>query len=308
MNYKAVLIATIQTVGLFAAGLIIPILGQVLAFFTPVPIMLVSALNSRREGLAVLIASTALSALLGGWEMSLIFFFSFGLMATGTAEGTRRGMKPEQIALIGGLLPAVVIAIMLSFYFIRIGRNPLEYTEAFLRSSITEAAKLYTSMGMTEMASMAASIPDKFIFYLVRLIPGLTVATSLAQAACCYGMSRSILARKHKILSPSGPPFSLWHAPDSWIWGLILSLAFIIVPHETVKLVGWNLAILFAVVYLAQGSAIVDFYLRKARFKPFMRGLVIGLLLALPAIIFIVALGIVDIWADVRKVRGPVQP
>jgi len=308
MNFRAILIATMQTVGLFAAGLIIPVLGQALALFTPVPAILAFIRNGRREGSAVLIASTALSAALGGWQSSLIFFFSFALMAVGAAEGMRRAMKPEQVALLGGLLPVGAIAILLSFYFIKIGKNPLEYMEAFLRSSIAEAAKLYTSMGMAEMASMAASIPDKFIYYFVRLAPGMVIATSVLQAACCYGMSRIMLARKQETPSFAGPAFGVWHAPDSWVWGLILSLSLIIIPHETARLVGWNLAILFAVVYLAQGSAIIEFQLKKTRFKPFARGLIIGLLLALPAIVFVVALGIVDIWADVRKVRGPVQP
>lgn len=308
MNIRAVLIAVIQTVGLFAAGLIIPILGQMLALFTPVPAMLVALRGGRREGLAVLAASTALSALLGGWQMSLIFFFSFGLMAAGAAEGMRRDMKPEQVALVGGLLPMAVIAVFLFLYFVRVGKSPVEYAEAFLHSSIAEAIKLYSNLGMKEMASLAESIPAAFIYYLVRLAPGIAVATSVSQAAACYGLSRIVLARGQRPRPVPGPSFAAWHAPDSWVWGLILSLALIIIPHETVRLLGWNLVIVFGVAYLAQGAAIVEFYLLKARFRPFVRGLLIGLLLALPAIVFVIALGIVDIWADVRKVRGAVRP
>jgi ABC-type spermidine/putrescine transport system permease subunit II len=59
-------------------------------------------------------------------------------------------------------------------------------------------------------------------------------------------------------------------------------------------------------VYLAQGAAIIDFYLRKVRIRPFMRGLILAVILAMPSIVFAIALGIVDIWADFRKARGPV--
>jgi hypothetical protein len=38
-----------------------------------------------------------------------------------------------------------------------------------------------------------------------------------------------------------------------------------------------------------------------------MRGLIIVLILALPSIVFVITLGIVDIWADFRKVRAPLQ-
>jgi hypothetical protein len=40
--------------------------------------------------------------------------------------------------------------------------------------------------------------------------------------------------------------------------------------------------------------------------RPLVRGVVHTLILALPSIVFVIAAGIVDIWADFRKVRGPV--
>ena len=101
--------------------------------------------------------------------------------------------------------------------------------------------------------------------------------------------------------------FGLGHAPDSWVWGLIVALTLIVVPQETARFVGWNVAILFAVLYLAQGSAIVDHYLRKAGIKAIGRGLILALVLAMPSVVFVVTIGIVDIWADFRKVRVPVK-
>ncbi len=305
MHFRAVFFAAVQTVGLYAAGFIIPLLGQALALFTPVPLILAYVRNGRREGLTALFASCGIVFVLGGWQAAAILLFSFGLMAVGTAEGMRRNMKPERIALLGGLLPVVVIGTALSFYFIRIGKNPIAAVETYLRGSVAEAAKLYTSLGLAEMASMVNAASDKFIHNLVRLIPSITAATSVTQAACCYGVARAVIARKPGATpAVSRPPFSLWHAPDAWVWGLIAALALVIIPNESSRLTGWNLAILFAVVYLAQGIAIVEHYLLRARIRAFVRGLVIALILALPSIVFVIALGVVDIWADVRKVRG----
>jgi len=306
MDFRAIFLATVQTVALYAAGFILPFVGQVLVLFTPVPVIITWVRNGRREGLAVLCAASVIASLLGGWQAAAIYFFGFGLMALGTAEGMRKNLKTEQIALLGGFLPVVVIGTILSFYFIRIGKNPVTTVETYLRSSIAEAAKLYTTMGLTEMTSLVTAIPDKFIHYLVRLVPGIAIATSVVQAACCYGLARSAIARKQMPMPVAQPSFALWFAPDAWVWGLIAALALVVFPHEMSHLIGWNLSIIFAVVYLAQGTAIVDFYLRKGRVRPLVRGLIIALILALPAIVFVIALGIVDIWADVRKVRGPV--
>ncbi|MGE5174107.1 MAG: DUF2232 domain-containing protein, partial [Betaproteobacteria bacterium] len=261
-----------------------------------------------REGLTALFASGVLAFALGGWQAAAILLLSFGLMAVGVAEGIRRSMKLERIALLGGLLPVAVIGIALSVYFIRIGKNPVEAIEAYLRGNVAEAAKLYTSLGLAEMASMVNAVSDKFIHNLVRLIPSITIATSVTQAACCYGVARAIIVRKPGATpAMSQPPFASWHAPDVWVWGLIAALALVVLPYESSRLTGWNLAIIFSVVYLAQGAAIVEHYLLRARIKAFIRGLIIALILAMPSVVFVIALGIVDIWADVRKVRGPVK-
>ena len=129
------------------------------------------------------------------------------------------------------------------------------------------------------------------------------------QAACCFGIARALVIRKPgtgQALEQSS--LAAWHAPDAWVWGLIAALALIVVPQEAAKLVGWNLAILFGVLYLAQGSAIMDHYLRKANIKAFGRGLILAIVLALPSLVFVIALGIVDIWADFRKVRVQAAP
>ena len=308
MNYRAILIAIVQTLGLFVAGFVIPLLGQMLALFTPVPLILVYVRNGKREGLTTLVASSFIMSVLGGWQAAAILFLSFGLMAIGTSEGMRRNLKPEQTSLLGGLLPIAVLGAIVVFYLVRVGKNPITEVEVYLRGIIASSAQTYTTMGLTEMAAMVSSIPDRFIYYLVRLIPSITIATSVMQAACCFGVARAILVRKPGTEPlPAQPPLAAWHAPDSWVWGLIAALALIVVNQETARLIGWNIAILFAVIYLAQGAAVVEHYLRKTGLRIFVRGLILALILVMPSIVFVIALGIVDIWADFRKVRVPVQ-
>jgi uncharacterized protein YybS (DUF2232 family) len=193
------------------------------------------------------------------------------------------------------------------FYLARVGKNPITEVEVYLREIIANSAKTYTTLGLTEMAAMVSSIPDSFVYYLARLIPSITIATSVTQAACCFGIARAILLRKPGTEPiPAQPSLAAWHAPDSWVWGLIAALALIVVPRETARFIGWNIAILFTVVYLAQGAAIVEHYLRKAGIRTIARGLLLAIILALPSVVFVIALGIVDIWADFRKVRVPV--
>jgi uncharacterized protein YybS (DUF2232 family) len=308
MNYRSTMLAAAQTLGLFIAGFFVPVLGQALVLFTPVPLIVAYVRDGRAEGLTALTSSAAIVAVLLGWHIAAILFFGFGLMAIGTAEGMHRRLRPERIAILGGLLPIAAAGIVLAYYLAHTGKNPVTILEEHLRDSITEAAKLYSGLGLTEMASAVTSVSDTFVHYLVRLVPGITVATSLMQAACCFGLARAVILRRPgAVPAPSQTSLAAWHAPDAWVWGLIAALALIMVPNEAARLIGLNCAIVFSVVYLVQGIAIVEHVLRKARIQAVARSLIHALILALPTVVFVIALGVVDIWADFRKVRRAVQ-
>ncbi len=304
MKLRPVVSASAQAVALYASGFFIPLLGQILALFTPLPLIIVYVRSGRTEGLAALGLASAVVALLSGWHLAVMLLFSFGLMAVGVGEGMRSRMTPEKIALLGGLLPVVALAVTLALYFLRINANPISAAEEYVRRSMTEAAKVYTTLGFAEMAATITAMSDSFVHYFVRLLPGLIAASSTAQAAFCYGMAREALTRwPGDSALPAQAPLALWHAPDSWVWGLIAALACFAVPNDLVKIAGWNLAILFVTLYLAQGIALLDYYLGKARIRPALRFLIHSLILVMPSVVFVIAFGIVDIWADFRKVR-----
>jgi len=308
MNYRSILIALTQTMGLYLAGFLIPVLGQVVALFTPVPVATAYVRYGRREGVSALLASCAVIAVLAGWQLGAVLFFSFGLMALGLAEAMKRGLKAEYVALAGGMLPVLAAVLAVSYYFTHIGKNPVVVIENYLAKSMAESARLYTSIGLREMATMINSISPSFIHYLARLVPGIVVTTSVMQAACCFGVVRFLLLRKKEAgISLSYPSLAEWHSPDSWVWGLIACLTLLAIPQETLRLTGLNLAILCIAVYTTQGVAVVEHYFRKAKIHFAVRSILHTMILILPSVAFVIALGIVDVWADFRKLRGPVQ-
>ncbi len=304
MNYREILASTVQTLALFAAGLILPVFGQLFALLTPVPLVLVAVRSGMLQGCLVLLGSGVIVGFAAGWHAAAVLVFSFGIMAIGIAEGMRRQWKPESAVLLGGILPVLTVAVVTIVFIAETGKNPVLVLEEYLRETISEMAKIYSELGLSEMARIVLSVSDGFVHYLVRLLPGIVIATSVSQAAVCYAAARSLILKK-----PGAAPairsmaLTQWHAPDIWVWGLIVALALIVFPPEIVQFTGWNLAIIYVVVYLTQGVAVVDYYLRKARFRPFLRVLLHTLILSLPSIVFVISLGIVDIWADFRKVR-----
>lgn len=181
--------------------------------------------------------------------------------------------------------------------------------ESLIQEQRNVSAKLYSDLGLSELATAVDAMTDTIIHYMVLLLPGITIASSVLQAACCYGFSRTLIVRRPGVVSffPVNP-LAEWHAPDVWVWGLIAALILIIMPQEATKIAGWNLGIIYSIVYLAQGVAIIEYYLRKGRIQPVIRSLIHVFILMLPPVIACaIALGVVDIWADFRKVRAPAK-
>jgi uncharacterized protein YybS (DUF2232 family) len=303
------MIAAAQAAGLFAAGLVVPVLGQMISLFAPVPFILAAVRYGIREGLAAVILATVFITAIAGWQAGMILLFGFGLVSIAVSWGMRRGARPEYSIFFGGLLPVAAAVVPLIYYVLHAGVNPVAAAEGYIRNSIQEAVKLYTTMGLTDLAVQVTGISDVFVHYFVRLLPGIVVATSLVQTACCYGIARALILRRPGSgpdLSPQ-PSLASWHAPDAWVWGLIVVLGCVAVPNEVVKFAGLNVGIVFLLVYTVQGMACVEFLLRKAAIPSPVRSLLHALILALPTVVFLIPLGVVDIWADFRKVRTQEQ-
>lgn len=294
------------------AGVLVPLLGQISFLIAPVPLILIIVREGRLPGmLAVGLATAIIAVLAGGQALFVVIFLSFGFMAMGLADGLRWRWKPEIAVIMGGILALMAMVVVLAPFLQNAEKGPVAVTEEYLRTSITEAQQLYTQLGLTDVAQMMAQVTDTVVFYLVRLLPGIILAMTLLQAACCYGMARTLILRKDPAATVlSEPTLATWHAPDSWVWGLIVTLGLVagglITSTKGLSFfLGLNLALLYLIIYAVQGISLVEFSLRKARVGTIWRSMILTMIVALPVIVPVIALGVVDIWADFRKVRTP---
>lgn len=305
MDFMTVLRAGAQTSILFGVGIIFPVVGQIATFLTPVPVILAAIRRGMREALAALVLASLLIAGLAGTQAAVILFGGFGLMALGIAVGMRKGMTAERAILLGGIAPVIAGAAPLAYVALHSSAGIIAPVEQYIRSSIQTAVQVYREIGLAETAEAVNAVSDRFIYYFVRLLPGITISLSLAQSAFCFGIARARLLRRPEqstVLQPY-PAFAAWHAPDAWVWGLIAALACIAVPTEAVRIAGINVGIVYFLVYSAQGMAIADFVLRRAGLNAVVRGVLHAVIVALPSVLLLPPIGIMDIWTDVRKLR-----
>lgn len=312
MAFRPIIIAALQASGLYIIGGIVPLLGQFAVLFVPVPLITVSVLHGRASGTAATALAAIVVAFLGSWQVAFVLFLlGFGLMALGLSEGMLRDLRTEATIIAGSALPLTALLILLVPYVMQSGKDPVALIETYLRTSLADVRKLYTDAGVHEVAQMLDTLSDTIVHYLVRFLPGIILTTTVMQAAGCYGLARALILRKRPDLPlASRPALPFWHAPDPWVWPLIAILGLIAVASRgsAAWFVGLNLSFLFLFVYAAQGIAVLEYYYRKARIPLLLRSLMHAVILALPTVVAVIAIGVVDIWADFRKVRVTPSP
>lgn len=99
-----------------------------------------------------------------------------------------------------------------------------------------------------------------------------------------------------------------WVLPERLVWILIVSAILVVMPMESGKTLGLNVLLVSGLIYCFQGTAIMVFYFRKWKVPVLLRFFIyiIFFFQSLGAI-FLAVVGVVDVWADSRKLRSTEQ-
>ena len=169
MNYRSILLATVQTIGLFMIGLFIPLVAWMI---TPVPLILCYVRNNQLHGLIAFGLSSVVILMLPGIPVAIFFIlFIFGLIAMGNSDGLLRQRKPE-VSILMGVLPSVaIVGMTAAYYYVKTGENPLVNIETFIQLQRDATVKLYNGLGFNEVAATISSIPDTSIHFFCTAAP-----------------------------------------------------------------------------------------------------------------------------------------
>lgn len=145
------------------------------------------------------------------------------------------------------------------------------------------------------------------IALMVRLFPGLTVLAAGTGLLVAWAVYQRVALRP---VGGPAAPFINFRGSDHLLWGLVVPLAILISPaRDTLDLVAVNALLVFGVIYVIRGAAILTWFMRsKSRLGSLGLGLLaIAALFVLPiAGSGLLLLGIVDTWIDIR--RRPMPP
>lgn len=158
-----------------------------------------------------------------------------------------------------------------------------------LRKATTE---MYPNFDMTHL---------RFENFILGMLGGFLASAILVSIIFEPKIARLFNIKRERIVT--GLRWLEFRLPDAVIWTVLISV-FVLVQNwveiEQLRILAVNLLLVFIAPLFFQGVAVVEFMLRISRSGPIMRSITY-LIMILQLMPFVVLLGLVDYWADFRR-------
>ncbi|HKX11681.1 MAG TPA: DUF2232 domain-containing protein [bacterium] len=182
--------------------------------------------------------------------------------------------------------------------------------EAYFVRLLEEVSKVPPGNEEMELQwSLIRSNAPSIAFYAVRLLPAMIFNMLIFVVWLNVVVSRRLFGAKAAWF-PSVGNLHRWRFPFAGVWvligfALLLALDIYVVKGEVLKLLAINAFLVFGLVYLFQGLAIVAFYLGRWNLSPMLRLLFYSILVLFfqPLSFLLVAFGFFDSWFDFRRLQ-----
>lgn len=237
--------------------------------------------------------------------MSFIYLFCF-----------KKNKNPFLVVILNGILFIILIAIFLIILSIIKRQNILisfmnyykETINTFPNSPFIKQYMQLMSINETQFNALYEQTKNILLF-LPYVIPGLLLVYVFLSSIINYYWSLLIF-KKDKIILRGLPLFQTWDLPWGFVSGIILGLILIMIPHFNkyynfiFNVVGINLLIIFGLIYSILGFSVLWGIFDKFHVLILWRILIIILISFFPILIILIpVIGIIDVWANFRKLE-----
>jgi len=273
-----------------------------LAMFAPTPMAVLAIRRGESLFLGMAALGAVLCGLLLGPPSAVAYLFVVALPALLIGRGLAFDWAPEKIVGIAAvILTAVTITALEALA--PGGLRP------WIAELVTQTVEMYRQAGAPpEMIGALESRTDSTATFLYYITPMAFMWSGMGVAAAGLLATRAVFQRQpHPAVTLTD--LTRWSLPDSWIWGLIGSAVLLLLPVDPLRILGGNVLGILSLAYAFQGWAVMVYVFRAKQVHIAVQaGVYVALLLWPVLAIFLVGLGVFDLWTDVRRVRQPEPP
>jgi uncharacterized protein YybS (DUF2232 family) len=294
------------TAVIFIISIYIPLLGTLVSFLCPLPIIILCLRHSLKFAIiSTFISGILVSILAGPWQ-GIMVLLGFGILGLTLGFVIKKDLSLTDIIMVGSVASLISkgLILLIGFWFLDI--NPVLFDVEEIDRVITQSLNFYNSMGLSpeQFSSMKESLTQTI--NIIRIaFPGMIILASIFDTIINYWVARLVLKRFGYKLS-TFTSFSKWRASKSFFWSYFLGVILIFLGAKynlpLLSKIGVNIQLFFSVVFLIYGLSLTGFILERFKIKNFLKW-VIYILVCFQPILSQIATwaAMLDIWIDFRK-------
>ena len=248
----------------------IPLVGMLLIFLSPVPLVILEMRHDLRRGFLALLAGSLLVAAIEGPVQALSYALSFAVLGLALAVGSA-------VSLVCKLALAVIM-----FYVT--GLNPMNLDMSGMERAMDMMLKM--PVGLEQAAAMKHQM-ETMMKVMPLIIPAVFILVSVIDTALCYWISGKVVRRLSHFDLPKLPPFNMWRFHPSVLWAFLAALICLVVGARDPRFafltrVGLNLQVLTQFIFVLQGMSLAAWFMDRAGWGRGVRNFVLALVFVIP--------------------------
>lgn len=297
------MIAIMVILGLGASY--IPVIGTIISFLFPVPLVILSLHHSLRTSIIALIVSAVIIIFFTEPLYGVGFSTSFGTIGLVFGYMIKKGRDSNISVIFGalGFLCGVILVAFLSFMIM--GINTFDMYFKMYEETFPTVVDFYKRLGISNEQLETINKNWKEIMRLIKqALPSMLLVGGIIISYANYWVAFNILKR----IKINIPPISVSNLrfPPITVLGFLLSFILTTVgmgnPSSLAYQLGINLQVIFSVLFLLSGLLVVNSWISKWGLPTFAKWILFILIIFQPVFSLIVTwLGIFDTIFKLRK-------
>ncbi len=291
---------------LFLASFYIPLLGTLISFLCPLPIIILCLRHNVKVALLALFISFFLVTLVAGPFQGLIAVLGFGILGITLGIVIKKKLSILEILLIGSFSSFIAKILLMLIGLWLIGINPLLLGLEQIDQGISQSLNFYQNMGINpeQLETYKNSLLQSLELIKIAF-PAMLILGSVFDTIINYWVTEKILKRLGYSIEPF-TPFHQWRVGHSFFWSYLLGIFLLIINTKynlpVLQRIGLNIQLLFSIIFLITGLAMIAHLFQYYKIKPFFFWVTCGIVFIQPLLSLLVTwIGILDVWIDFRR-------
>jgi hypothetical protein len=287
---------SIATLALFLTGIALPPVGA----FAPLPSMYYALKSGKSVGIAVVLITTTLLAIVANPMLLLIYLAQSGLISLSIPHFLSKGWGAGRAIAFSVVVAFAFLLLVAAFFWLVQDIDPHAEVLKEISTWIPQMTAFYEKIGYKGEELQTLQQMAKETGALIARIYPAVVLTGLGVIACLNLQALRNMAARFSLTLPVGD-LKKFSNPEHLIWFVIVPGFALLISNPNVTTAAMNVLVVVLALYFMQGLAVALHLFDRFVIPRYIRIIFYFLLALQPYLVVALAtLGIFDLWGNFR--------